>query len=113
MTFILAALAPMLAAQAAAIPALDLEQQTSLRCATAFAIVSAVQERGGASEYPPLAERGSEFFVRTMARLMDETGTDRAGIQALVGAEAKELEDPERIEQVMPACLMLLESSGL
>ena len=61
-------------AQQPARPAMSLEQQMLLRCSAAFAIVADQQARGLASAgaYPPMAQRGREFFVRSSARLMDE-----------------------------------------
>ena len=103
------------AQEAAELPALSLEQRTSLRCAAAFAIVSNGQANGNetALKYPPMQERGREFFVRASARLMDELGLDRAQIQQLVSKEAQELWDSGAIEDVMPACLSLLDASGI
>ena len=45
----------------------------------AFALVANRQESGDPSvqQYPPLKERGGEFFVRASARVMDEAGLDR------------------------------------
>lgn len=98
-----------------ALPRLTLEQQTSLRCATAFAIVADGQARGDdkALAHPPLAERGREFFVRSAARLMDDAGLTREQVGALMGAEALKLRDDKDIDAVMPACLLLLDASGL
>ena len=95
------------------LPVLNLEQQAAMRCGTAFAIVTALQERGGANEISPLGDRGSEFFVRSMAKLMDETGATREQVQELVQREARELENPDKLEAVMPACLAMLDASGL
>ena len=107
------ALAPV-AAQAGEPPALSLEQQTALRCSAAFAIVSTLQGHGGAQEYPPLGERGREYFVRASARIMDEAGLDRPAISAALQAEAEGLANtPGRLEQVMPSCLALLDLSGV
>lgn len=93
---------------------LSLEQRTALRCSAAFAIVSTAQEQGGVSEYPSLDQRAREFFVRSSARIMDEAGLDRAGITALMQAEAQDLVGtPGRLDAVMPACLALLDASGL
>jgi hypothetical protein len=93
---------------------LSLEQRTALRCSAAFAIVSTAQEQGGASDYPRLDRRAREFFVRSSARVMDEAGLDREGITALMEAEAQDLVGtPGRIDAVMPACLALLDASGL
>jgi hypothetical protein len=61
-----------------------------------------------------MAERGQEFFVRTTARLMDELGADRRTIMGLVMREHAALaETPEQLDEVMPACLMLLDAAGL
>ena len=109
-TLILAAMA------SAQSPALNVQQSATLRCSAAFAIVAQGQANGNtaAQAYPPLAERGREFFVRTAARLMDELQLDRAEISALVSREAQQLWDEEGLlEQVMPSCLALLEASGV
>ncbi len=97
-------------------PALSLEQQSGVRCAAAFALVAQAQSTGDAEalEYPALGERGREFFVRTAARLIDETGLDRDGVARLLSAEAGRLAREEgALDRAMPPCLMLLEASGL
>ena len=97
-------------------PALNAQQSATLRCSAAFAIVAQGQANGNtaAQAYPPLAERGREFFVRTAARLMDELQLDRAEISALVSREAQQLWDEDGLlDQVMPSCLALLEASGV
>lgn len=95
----------------------DLSQSSKalLSCSAAFAIVSHGQSNGNeaALQWPKLEERGREFFVRSLAQLMDETGLDRDGISKLVSAEAQRLWDKDEIEAVMPACLVMLESSGV
>lgn len=112
--FPMAALALVPLAAQAATPQLSLEQQTALRCSAAFAIVSTLQEHGGAREYPQLGERAREYFVRSSARIMDDTGIDRAGLTAVMQAEAESLaNNPGQLEQVMPACLSLLDLAGL
>ena len=92
---------------------LSMEQQAAIRCSAAFAVVSTLQADGGASEYPELGERGREFFVRSAAQIMEEEGADRAQIADLMRREAVELYDRERLDAVMPACLLLLGASGL
>ncbi|WP_454598359.1 hypothetical protein [Qipengyuania sp. SM2507] len=99
-------------------PALSLEQQSGVRCAAAFALVAQAQAQSPgdaeALEYPALGERGREFFVRTAARLIDETGLDRDGVARLLSAEAGRLAREEgALDRAMPPCLMLLEASGL
>ena len=109
-TFMIAALASVQS------PALNAQQSATLRCSAAFAVVAQGQANGNAEAlaYPPLAERGREFFVRSTARLMDELQLDRADISALVSREAQQLWDEEGLlEQVMPSCLALLEASGV
>jgi hypothetical protein len=104
------------AAPAAPLPDLTLEQSGALRCSVAFGRVHKAQRAGedGAAGYPVMAERGQEFFVRTTARLMDELGADRRTIMGLVMREHTALaETPEQLDEVMPACLMLLDAAGL
>lgn len=111
----------LLAAQASAqptphqTPALSLQAQASLRCSAAFALVSYGQAAGdpAALAWPAIDPGGREYFVRTMAKIMDETGIDRDQAAALAEREAKRLLDAKEVDAVMPACLQLLESSGL
>ena len=86
-----------------------------LRCAAAFALVAQGQATGDAAAkaWPDLSMRGREFFVRAMARLMDETGRDRTGIAALVNAEAQALTTSGELQKVMPSCLLMLEAAQL
>lgn len=108
--------APAPATAPATAPALSLEQQSGLRCAAAFALVAQAQGARDAEAlaYPALGDRGREFFVRTAARLIDETGLDRDGVARLLSAEATRLTQEEgALEQTMPACLLLLDASGL
>jgi hypothetical protein len=110
-------LAAALALQAApaASPTLSLEDRALLRCSAAFALVAEGQAKGNdaANKWPPVGVRGREFFVRSLARLMDSTGLDRGGISQLVGAEAQAIWDNGEIEKVMPACLVMLDASGV
>ncbi len=114
---ILAAL--MLPAQAGAQSAepvnLSLEQRMLLRCSAAFAMVAFGQGNGNqeALQYPPMAERGKEFFVLASARVMDEAQLDIAAIEAELSREAQDIWDNGDLPRVMPACLQLLEQSGL
>lgn len=97
-------------------PKLTLEQASALRCSVAFGLVHKGQLEGDATmaRYPVMAERGREFFVRTTAQLMDELGIDREAIMVLVTRESTALTTSSgRLDEVMPACLMMLESSGL
>jgi hypothetical protein len=99
----------------AAPPNLSQEGRALLRCSAAFALVSRRQANGdpAAQRWPALETRGREFFVRSLAQLMDQTGLDRDGIAWLAGIEAKALADSGETDKVMPACLLMLEASGV
>lgn len=113
-------LAP-LAAQAAApapspsLPRLSPQNTALVRCAAAFALVAYDQENGGDTvrKWPPIDPRGREFFVRALAQVMDETGMDREAVAGLVEGEARSLLDQGQVDQVMPACLLMLDASGI
>ncbi|WP_394730038.1 hypothetical protein [Altererythrobacter sp. GH1-8] len=94
---------------------LSLENKGLLRCSAAFALVSFGQDNGNeaALVWPRLDPRGQEFFVRSLAKLMDETGLDRDQVSALASREAQRLLDENQVDAVMPACLAMLESSNL
>jgi hypothetical protein len=96
-------------------PALSQENRALLRCAAAFALTATAQANGDAAaqQWPVLATRGREFFVRAMAQLMDATGLDRAGISQLASKEAQALTAAGDVDKVMPSCLIMLESAGL
>lgn len=96
-------------------PAISLEQRASLRCAAAFALVSKGQEVGNqkALEYPALEKRGREYFVRSAAQIMDETKLTREQVANIIQNEAQSILDEDKIEELMPACMMSLSSSGL
>lgn len=85
-----------------------------LRCSAAFALMAHRQATGdqAALAFPPLGQRGREFFVRASARLMDEAGLDRESIAAALTNEALELTGGDALEQVMPACLTALEAAS-
>ena len=104
-------------------PPFTLEHRMLLRCSAVFAIVAGEQERGTAAAraYPPLGERGREYFARTGARLMDDLKLTREQVGASLLAEVEALQkasseaaDPAvYIDSVMQPCLSALEASGL
>lgn len=98
-----------------AAPELSPVSHTALRCSAAFALVSFGQEAGDpeAAKYPPMEPRGREYFIRVMAKIMDETGLSRESVAALAEKEAKLLLDQQEIKKIMPQCLMLLDQSGI
>lgn len=94
-------------------PQLSLEHRMLLRCSAAFALIAYRQNTGDASaqQYPPLKQRGSEFFVRASARVMDEAKLDRAAIGEALKAEAQTLLQGGTLAAIMPVCLSALEAS--
>ena len=96
---------------------LPIEQQTALRCGVAIAIATEAQRARNAEgrDWPDLVEgnRGREFFVRSMARLMDDTGMAREDIALRGRKEAEHLAQDGNLDAVMPACLLMMEASGL
>lgn len=112
LTLVLALLAGPLAAQPAS---LSLEHRMLLRCSAAFALVSARQDAGDAEAlaYPPLKERGREFFVRASAKVMDEAKLDRAALAGAMRREAEAVVDEDALERILPPCLDALTAAGL
>lgn len=103
-------------ADAAPLAALNLEQQSAVRCSAAFAVVAQGQagQQPFAAEYPPLGARGREFMVRSMARLMDEESLDRVAISRLLSAQVQTLwSDKDLLARTLPPCLALLDASGV
>jgi hypothetical protein len=104
-------------------PPLTLEHRMLLRCSAAFAIVATQQQSGTASAlaYPPLGERGREYFVRSSVRVMDELQLSREQVEARLRTEVEALRkasseaaDPAAyLDGVMEPCLSALEVSGL
>ena len=109
------------ATKAAAIASFDdlpIEQTTAARCGIAFAVVDGLQEAGhpGASEVQTIADSGArEFFVQAMARMMEETGLDREAVKRIVDAEVQRhvADEGKSAIEMMPACLLLKDASGL
>jgi hypothetical protein len=94
---------------------LSLEQRMLVRCSVAFAMTAYAQDQGDerAQQYPPLGERGQEFFVRSSAQVMDDAGLDFEQMASEHEREALNLRDSGQIDEIMPVCLQLLEQSGL
>ena len=107
--------APQDAPAADALSPLPADQQGAIRCSAAFALVAERQRQGdeAALVYPPVGERGGEFFVRTGARLMDETGMTRDAVEARLRTQAGVILAEGSLDEIMPACLMLLDAAGL
>lgn len=124
-TAISALLAPALLAQATAAPPpitdlaqLPVTEATGPRCAIAFAIVGQWQKAGEArgKQWPDMASSDArEFFVQTMAGLMDALRLDRAALQVIIARESERLqaEGDARISAMMPACLDVKQAARL
>ena len=95
-------------------PQLGPEQRMLVRCSVAFAMIAHRQAAGDADAlaFPPLGERGSEFFVRASAQVMDEASLDQAGIEAALTAEAQDIAESDTLDDVVRACLPLLPTDG-
>lgn len=110
---------PSVPESAPSLDALPIEQAAAARCAMAFATIGRWQREGDArgSDYPDMASTGGrEFFVRVMAKLMEEAGYTRETIAALAANEVERNDTPEgttRIAQMMPACTMMKSAAGL
>ncbi len=102
-------------------PAPTVELSAAVRCAALFGIVAGEQARGqaDAQRFPPLAQRGREFFVLTGARLMDAEGLDRAAVQARLHAEVDRIQAESAaapsarayVDAAMQPCLALLDAN--
>lgn len=100
-------------AQAPESAPLTLQQASAIKCSAAFALVASAQARGEANQWPALVTRGREFFVRSSARIMDETGWTRDQVATRLADQAKALADPASLAAAMPPCLLLLDASGI
>ncbi|WP_126173124.1 hypothetical protein [Altericroceibacterium xinjiangense] len=96
-------------------PALSMEQRMLVRCSAAFALAANRQQAGNqeALAWPALQERGSEYFIRASAEIMDQTGMNREAIARVLSAEAQDISGKNTLSQVMPHCLLSLAASGL
>lgn len=92
-----------------------------MRCAAAFAIIASEQQRNVASAltYPPLANRGQQYFADTGERIMTDTGMTKEQVRDELKAvvetlqlEAVESDDPEAVVKgIMTPCLELLDAA--
>ena len=96
-------------------PAITIEDRMLLRCSAAFAIAARRQQAGDtqALAWPDLRQRGSEYFVRASAQVMDRAGLDREEISRVLTAEAQDIVRGDTLARMMPHCLLSLEASKL
>lgn len=109
--------APTPPAVTATLADLPIQQQTALRCAVAVAMATELQRSGKAAVkgWPDLQanNRGREFFVRSMARLMDDTGLSREALALRGRVEVGRLQEAGALDAVMPPCALLVDAAGL
>lgn len=90
-------------------------QEFKLHCGMVFAAIAAAQEekdpRGNA--YPPMEDRGKEYFVRAVNGAMQSTGMTMDEMKNLLMPQAQELAQKDALEKAAPLCLKSLEESGL
>lgn len=94
---------------------------TAVRCAVVFGLIAGGQEQGSADAlaYPPMEERGREFFVQVGARLIDERGLTTEQVAGVLLDQANALidqaqasHDPEgAMRSVAEPCLVLLDAT--
>lgn len=91
------------------------EHAAMLRCSAAFALVSYGQANGDEAvrAWPRIDPRGREFFVRSLAKIIDDTGMTREQASQMAKAEAQRLIDNNLLDNVMPGCLLMLDASGV
>ncbi len=91
------------------------EHAAMLRCSAAFALVSYGQANGDEAvrAWPIIDPRGREFFVRSLARNIDDTGMTREQVSQMAEAEAQRLIDNNLLDSVRPGCLLMLDASGV
>lgn len=97
---------------------LPLEQAAAARCGVVFAMTEGLQQAGDAraKELPDIKSgNGREFFVRAMAKIMEDQGLDREAVLAMVAREVESLSSDEyaRVFELMPTCLVMKENAGL
>lgn len=91
------------------------EHAAMLRCSAALALVSYGQANGDEAvrAWPIIDPRGREFFVRSLARIIDDTGMTREQVSQMAEAEAQRLIDNNLLDSVRPGCLLMLDASGV
>ncbi|WP_299196479.1 hypothetical protein [uncultured Erythrobacter sp.] len=98
---------------------LPIEQSAAPRCAIAFAVVSRWQKAGDArgAPYDDMETNGGrEFFVQSLAALMEQAQLQQGDVLDLAFAEVDKLDNADgalRVEAMMPACLLMKEAAGL
>ena len=90
-------------------PPLTIDQRVQLRCAVAFALTAELQQQGdaAAATLPDLGATGREYFVRAMARLMDERRWSREQVRQAAVAEARAMREQDETLVAARSCLTL------
>lgn len=96
------------------------EHKAMLECATVFAVVAYGQAEGdnAALRYPPLGERGKEYFVLASTRVMDEAKLSKEAVSGLLAADAAALQEKTKVSDpdavvaaAMAPCLPKLDAA--
>lgn len=103
--------APSAVAAQQADPQLTLEQRAMVRCSAAFALIANGQANGdsAALAYPDMRQSGREFFVRSLARLMEEANLSRDVVTVLLRDAAQDIARNGTLHDIVPVCLPLLD----
>jgi len=98
---------------------LTAENNALITCSAAFAIDSVPtlegQNRLGYSEedLSDMVKQRREFFVRSLVKIMDETGMSRDQVSEKVRSTVSRIVDQGTIATILPACSQILEASVL
>ncbi|MXO65172.1 hypothetical protein [Altericroceibacterium endophyticum] len=97
------------------VPQLTMEHHTLLRCSVVFAMIAGGQENGveEALAYPPMEERGKEYFVRALAQVMQDTGMSRQQIFDAIKMETKAIAQSDNRDTIIDVCLQSLNQAKM
>ncbi len=92
------------------------DSRLDLRCSAAFAIVATAQADGDALRgWPPLAQRGKQFFANAGESMVAKTGLTREAVRDLIAADVRALQtakDPDAaLTDLAKPCLARLDAS--
>ena len=110
------AAAPPITMTPAAVPELTGEERYAFDCAVTVGLLAKDQRDGvvGADHWPVVGEKEREYFVRYAAQLMDRYAIGRLQMAELVSEATSRLVPlRDQREEALPACLALIEASGL
>lgn len=97
---------------------IPVEEAAAPRCGIVFAFVDGAQKVGDprAKDWPKIEKtNGKEFFVRAMAKLMEDRNLTRDQISVIVSNEINRLaaDDFVIVNQLKQPCMMMKKAAGL